>query len=175
LIGEVVNYRDPDANTDLHLFIDGAEITDCVSDLKDADSVHAACRGVDAVVTTANAIGRTGDDNLDSVDHLGNRNLVDAAEAEGVRRFVCISALGAHPDHPMPLLRAKGRTVFINQFGPRLSNKFGPHSWSPPKQLGRREVQLNAGSVARLPVIEVGPKQVDAPGPEHVDGNTTRA
>ncbi len=77
-------------------------------DLKDQDSLRAACRGVDAVITTANAIGRSGVDNLESVDHHGNRNLVDAAAAEGVRQFVFISALGAATDHPMPLLRAKG-------------------------------------------------------------------
>jgi uncharacterized protein YbjT (DUF2867 family) len=81
-----------------------------VGDLKDRDSVRAACCDVDAVITTANAIGRTGADNLESVDHLGNADLVDAAAAEGVRQFVFISALGADADHPMPLLRAKGRT-----------------------------------------------------------------
>ncbi len=80
-----------------------------LGDLKDPESVRAACRGVDTVITTANAIGRSGADNLDSVDHQGNRNLVDAA-AKGVSRFVFVSALGAATDHPMPLLRAKGHT-----------------------------------------------------------------
>ncbi len=79
-------------------------------DLKHQESLRAACRGVDAVITTANAIGRSGVDNLESVDHHGNRNLVDAAAAEGVRQFVFISALGAATDHPMPLLRAKAHT-----------------------------------------------------------------
>lgn len=79
-------------------------------DLKDQDSLPAACRGVDAIITTANAIGRSGVDNLESVDRHGNRNLIDAAAAEGVRRFVFISALGAAADNPMPLLRAKGHT-----------------------------------------------------------------
>jgi uncharacterized protein YbjT (DUF2867 family) len=86
----------------------GAEAV--IGDLKDRDSVRAACRGVNAVITTANAIGRTGEDNLESVDHLGNANLFDAAAAEGISQFVFISALGADADHPMPLLRAKGLT-----------------------------------------------------------------
>ena len=77
-------------------------------DLKDAQSIRAACRDVDAVITTANAVGRTGEDTIESVDQLGTINLVQAAAAAGVRRFVYISALGADPDHPMPLLRAKG-------------------------------------------------------------------
>jgi Predicted nucleoside-diphosphate-sugar epimerases len=86
----------------------GAEAV--IGDLKDRDSVRAACHGVDAVITTANAIGRTGEDNLESVDHRGNADLIDAAAAEGVRRFVFVSALGADAEHPMPLLRAKGLT-----------------------------------------------------------------
>ena len=77
-------------------------------DLKDAPSIRAACRDIDAVITTANAVGRTGEDTIESVDQLGTINLVQAAAAAGVRRFVYISALGADPDHPMPLLRAKG-------------------------------------------------------------------
>jgi NADH dehydrogenase len=81
-----------------------------IGDLKDSDSVGAACRGVDAVVTTANAIGRVGADTLESVDIDGNAHLIDAAAAAGVHRFVFVSALGADADHPMPLLRAKGIT-----------------------------------------------------------------
>ena len=52
-----------------------------IGDLKDAPSLHAACDGVDAVVTTANSLGRGEDDTIDSVDRVGNRNLVEAAAA----------------------------------------------------------------------------------------------
>lgn len=86
----------------------GAEAV--TGDLKDPASLVAACQGVDAVITTANAAARGGDDTIESVDRVGNRNLVDAAAAAGVGRFVFISALGADPDHPMALLRAKGET-----------------------------------------------------------------
>jgi len=86
----------------------GAEAV--TGDLKDPASLVAACQGVDAVITTANATARSGDDTIESVDRVGNRSLVDAAAAAGVGRFVFISALGASPDHPMALLRAKGET-----------------------------------------------------------------
>jgi NADH dehydrogenase len=85
-----------------------AGVEAAIGDLKDPHSVRAACRGIDAVITTANAIGRDGEDNLESVDHIGNNNLIDAAVAQGVRKFVFTSALGAGPGHPMPLLRTKG-------------------------------------------------------------------
>lgn len=79
-------------------------------DLKDPGSLHTACAGVDTVITTAtaNATARTSPDTIESVDQHGNLNLIDAAEAAGVRRFVFVSALGADPSHPLPLLSAKG-------------------------------------------------------------------
>lgn len=79
-------------------------------DLKDADSLVAACEGVDAVVTTANAVARGGEDTVASVDDAGNAHLIEAAAAAGVRHFVFTSALGADPEHSMPFLRAKGQT-----------------------------------------------------------------
>ncbi len=79
-------------------------------DLKDAESLAAACRGIAAVVTTANSVGRTGVDTVESVDRHGNQDLVEAATAAGVRRFVFTSALGASLDSPVPFLRAKAET-----------------------------------------------------------------
>jgi NADH dehydrogenase len=84
----------------------GAEAV--TGDLKDAASLRAACAGVDVVVTTANSAGRGGEDNAETVERLGNRNLIDAAKAAGVRRFVFVSALGADPASPIPFLRGKG-------------------------------------------------------------------
>lgn len=79
-------------------------------DLKDAASLATACAGVHTVITTANAAARTGADTVESVDLHGNLALIQAAETAGVHRFVFTSALGAHPGHPMALLRAKGAT-----------------------------------------------------------------
>jgi len=78
-------------------------------DLKDAQSLVAACDGVDAVVTTANSVSRGGEDTVASVDDAGNAKLIEAAAAAGVRHFVFTSALGADPEHPIPFLRAKGQ------------------------------------------------------------------
>jgi uncharacterized protein YbjT (DUF2867 family) len=80
-----------------------------IADVKDSGSLKAACSGVDVVVTTANSAQRGGDDTVDSVDRDGNRNLVEAAAASGVRRFVFTSALGADPASPVPFLQAKGQ------------------------------------------------------------------
>ena len=80
-------------------------------DLKDPHSLRKACKGVEVVVTTANAIApRQAEDTIESVDRLGNRNLIAAATSEGVRHFVFVSVLGASMDHVVPFVRAKGET-----------------------------------------------------------------
>lgn len=90
---------------------DDARAETVLGDLKDPDSLRKACRGADVVVTTANAIApRQTEDTIESVDRLGNRNLIDAAQAEDVRHFVFVSVLGASADHVVPFVRAKGQT-----------------------------------------------------------------
>jgi uncharacterized protein YbjT (DUF2867 family) len=84
---------------------DGAEPV--TGDLKNPDTLAAACAGIEAVVTTANAIGRGGDDTIESVDLHGNQHLIEAADAQGVRRFIFTSVLGASSDNPMPFIKAK--------------------------------------------------------------------
>lgn len=78
-------------------------------DLKDPAFLAAACAGIDTVITTANAAMRGGEDNFESVDLHGTKNLIDAAQAAGVRHFIYTSAAGSAPDHPNPLFAAKGQ------------------------------------------------------------------
>ena len=95
--------------SDYHPFVAaGAELA--LGDLKDPASLAAACRGVDTVITTASAGERGGADTPQSVDLDGNRHLIEAARAAGVRQFIFISALVASPDHPVPVVRAKALT-----------------------------------------------------------------
>lgn len=79
-------------------------------DLKDRVSLDHACAGIIAVITTANSALRGGDDNTQTVDVDGNRNLVDAAKQAGVAQLVFVSANGADPNSPVPFLAAKGKT-----------------------------------------------------------------
>jgi NADH dehydrogenase len=79
-----------------------------LGDLRDPESLNAACRDVDAVITTATSAAEGSPEAVAAVDLRGNLDLVDAAEAGGVGRFVFVSPLGAAPDHPDPFMRAKG-------------------------------------------------------------------
>lgn len=79
-------------------------------DLKDRASLDAACQGIETVVTTANSARRGGEDTVETVDLRGNRSLIDAASAAGVKRFVFTSGLIAGRDSPVPFLQAKARS-----------------------------------------------------------------
>lgn len=80
-------------------------------DLKDPASLKQAVQGVETVITTANSAARGGEDDPQSVDWQGNRNLVDAAKEAGVGHFIYISALPADAASEDPFLRAKGQTA----------------------------------------------------------------
>lgn len=75
-------------------------------DLKDRASLDASCRGVTAVVSTASAISSKQDgDSIGRVDQEGQLNLIEAAEAAGVKQFVLISF--PNVDVRFPLQSAK--------------------------------------------------------------------
>jgi NADH dehydrogenase len=78
-----------------------------LGDFKDRASLDRACVGAEVVITTANSASRGGSDTTESVEEQGNRNLIDAARAAGVRQFVFVSALGSDLNSPVPLLRGK--------------------------------------------------------------------
>jgi uncharacterized protein YbjT (DUF2867 family) len=64
----------------------------CVGDLKEPESLAAACQGVDAVISTASStLTRQPGDSIQSVDAAGQLNLVNAAKNAGVERFLFVS------------------------------------------------------------------------------------
>jgi uncharacterized protein YbjT (DUF2867 family) len=77
----------------------GADVV--AGDLTDGASLDAAMAGVMTVVTTANAMSRmmagATDLSFEGVDRDGNAELVRAAEAAGVERFVFLSMAGLTP------------------------------------------------------------------------------
>lgn len=64
----------------------------CFGDLKDPQSLVAACRGVNAIISTASStLSRQPGDSIESVDAAGQLNLVSAANAAHVNRFLFVS------------------------------------------------------------------------------------
>jgi uncharacterized protein YbjT (DUF2867 family) len=83
---------------------DGPEFVQ--GDVQDRPSLEAALNGVDAVVSAVTGFG-PGGEGPRAVDYEGNLNLIRAAEAQAVSRFVLVSIHGAAADHPMELGRMK--------------------------------------------------------------------
>jgi uncharacterized protein YbjT (DUF2867 family) len=77
-----------------------------VGDVRDRQAVARAVAGARVVVSAVSAFGMRGVTPRE-VDLGGNLNLIDAAEAGGVDRFVLVSVRGASADHPMELARMK--------------------------------------------------------------------
>ena len=68
----------------------GCETVTC--DLKNRDSLAAACAGADVVISTVTAITTAKEgDSLAATDGAGNINLIDAAVAAGVKQFIFVS------------------------------------------------------------------------------------
>jgi uncharacterized protein YbjT (DUF2867 family) len=73
-----------------------------------------AVEGCDAVVFAAGAGPGSGDERKETMDYGGAAKLVEAAESNGARRYLMLSAMGAAdpdagPDAMRPYLRAKAR------------------------------------------------------------------
>ncbi len=83
--------RDPAQEDDLH----ARGIEPVLCDLEGDDDVAAAVSGADAVVFAAGAGAGTGAERKWTVDHGAAVKLIEAAKAEGVRRYLMVSAMGA--------------------------------------------------------------------------------
>jgi uncharacterized protein YbjT (DUF2867 family) len=85
----------------------GAEVVR--GDLRDRASLEAACRGADAVISTASStVSRQQGDSVESVDLRGQLNLIEAAEAAGVRHFILISFPGVDVDFALQTAKRAG-------------------------------------------------------------------
>lgn len=82
-----------------------------LGDIKQPDTLAAACDGVATVITTANSARRGPPDTVGAVDLHGNRSLVEAARNAGVERFIFMSGGPATSlDSPIPFVQAKAET-----------------------------------------------------------------
>ena len=78
-----------------------------LGDLTDPPSFRNALRGVDTVIHLAAAIRDQPRGSIEELDGIATWRMVEAAERQGVERFVFFSALGASTHHRTRLGRAK--------------------------------------------------------------------
>ena len=78
-------------------------------DVTQPETLPAALRGAEAVVHTVAIAIEKGGRKYEDINYQGTVNIVDAAKAAGVRRFVNISQLGADSKLPYRFLASKGK------------------------------------------------------------------
>lgn len=67
-------------------------------DVVTGHGLDVAVAGCDSVIHLVGIIAEKGTNTFEAVHHLGTRNVVLAAQRNGIRRFVYLSALGVRPD-----------------------------------------------------------------------------
>lgn len=87
----------------------GSKIEIVQADITDRNALPRLMDDVTAIVHTIAVPMERGSATYDEINYQGTINIVDAAESEGVRRFINISQNGARPDHFSRFLRSKGR------------------------------------------------------------------
>jgi NADH dehydrogenase len=80
-----------------------------VGDVLQPDTLAPAMQGAQAVVHTVAIAVEKGHHSYEEVNFQGTVNVVEAAKAAGVRRFIFLSQLGASADLPYRFLASKGR------------------------------------------------------------------
>lgn len=85
----------------------GLDVEVAIGDVREPATLEAAVRGVSTVVSAMHGFVGGRGAGPSEIDDRGNASLVRAALDAGVQRFVLLSVLGAAPDHPMSLHRAK--------------------------------------------------------------------
>ncbi len=123
-------------------------------DITDRDSVEAAVKDVDFIITSYGATEREGPNDPEQVEWIGGRYLIDAAKAAGVRHYVMISSASAgNPDSPLNrmfgnVLVWKGQAEdYLRQSGLPYTIVRGPGLLDEPG--GEKPVVLESGGSGR--------------------------
>lgn len=82
----------------VHRAVEQFGVQPCPGNVLQSDAVESAMRGADAVIHLVGIISEYGNQTFENVHTRATQNVVAAARAAGVRRFVHMSALGTRPN-----------------------------------------------------------------------------
>lgn len=151
--------RNPDHKDDLH----AAGIEPVLCDLEAGDDVAAGVRGAEAVVFAAGAGPGSGAERKQTMDYEGAVKLIEAAKAEGIRRYLMVSSIGAGRapaeggDVFGEYLRAKAAAdqALVESGLEYTIVRPGPLTDDPPTGLVHVGVDLERGEISRADVAAV--------------------
>lgn len=127
-----VAVRDPESALSLKPMGAVGQIVPAYADVTNEESVRAAILGADVVVNTVGMYVPRGKGGFDAVHVEGARNVATQCAAQGVKRLVHMSGLGADAESPNAYVRSRGkgdhavRTAFPEAAILRPSAMFGP-------------------------------------------------
>ena len=156
-----------------------------------------AVEGIETVISSAHSLDRImagrGDVSIDAVDRRGNANLVTAAAAAGVSRFVFVSFPGPILASHTPFAEAKLATEDLLRASPMHEIIIRPDAYQEPWLSAERGFDWRSGTVtifgsgngsaayvamddvaeaiARLATLADAPRLVDLGGPEVMTRN----
>ena len=166
-------------------------------DLRDPRSLERAVQGIETVISSAHSLdrimaGRT-DVSIEDVDRRGNANLVTAATAAGVSRFVFVSFPAPVLASRTPFSQAKSGTEDLLRASPMHEVVVRPDAYQEPWLSVERRFDWRNGTVTifgsgdgraayiamddvaeaivRLAVLSDAPRLVDLGGPEAMSRN----
>ncbi len=84
-----------------------------IAEATQADTLHAAFEGVDAVVSTLGISRQRDGLSFDQVDHLANKNLVDLAATSKVEKFIYVSLWDPEIVAHLEIVRAHEKVVAL--------------------------------------------------------------
>ena len=99
--------RNPHVSGNLRLAGDTGQVDVRAGDLRRPDTAAAALEGAEACVNLVGLLQQSGSQTFQALQAEGARTLAEAAAANGVRRFVQISAIGADADSASEYARTK--------------------------------------------------------------------
>lgn len=151
--------RDPAQEDDLH----AVGIEPVICDIEGDDDVAEAVSGAEAVVFAAGAGPGSGAERKWTVDYGGAVKLIDAAKAEGIDRYVMVSAMGAAEPPPEggdvfgEYLRAKAKADSALVASGLAYTIVRPGGLTDDPPTGRVEIgeRLERGEIARADVAAV--------------------
>ena len=102
-----VAVRNPGRGYRLRMLGDVGQIEVVQANIRDPNSIGRAVDGAQACVNLVGVLYESGRQKFDSVHAVGARNVAEAAAAQGVQRFIQVSAIGADAQSSAKYARSK--------------------------------------------------------------------
>jgi uncharacterized protein YbjT (DUF2867 family) len=135
----------------------GHKIEWAEGDVTRPETLAAAVKRIDSLIHTVAIAIEKGGRTYEAINYQGTVNVVEAAKAAGVRRFVNISQLGADPGLPYRFLASKGKAQAYVAASSLEWTAFRPSvMWGPEDEFANTFARLVALTPLIFPIIGNG-------------------